>query len=297
MLIVTGVTGQTGRSFLNRMMQEKYPGKIKCLVREESDTKFLDETGLDIVKAFGSLEDESFLAENMKDAEVVLHIASVLLSEKVMAAAIQNKVPWAILVHTTGRYSKYKSASEEYINIEDGLLQQRDQIGITVLRPTMIYGSFRDRNMFKLIDYLYRHKFFPMFGKGENLMQPVHANDLGNAYYDVLTNKEITFNKEYNLSGKAPIKYVDVVKCIIQYLGKKTKLVHLPIGISIFGAKVMNFVLRKKAIISVEQVLRMQEDKNFSHEEAAKDFGYSPISFEDGIKGEVEEYLQRSDRL
>lgn len=50
--------------------------------------------------------------------------------------------------------------------------------------------------------------------------------------------------------------------------------------------------MSSKAMISVEQVLRMNEDKVFSHEDASADFGYSPKGFEEGIRGEVEEYLQ-----
>lgn len=290
MLFVTGITGHTGKWFLERLIKENYSGKIRCLIRENSNTDLIDQSGLSIEKVYGNLEDEKFLESVMTGVETVLHISTVLFSNNVINAAIKNNVRWAILVHTTGRYSKYKSASEEYIKIEDGLLEMRNQIGITILRPTMIYGSSGDRNMYKLVDYLYKHKFFPMFGQGENLMQPVHAKDLGNAYYDVLMNKDITFNKEYNLSGKAPIKYIDLVKCVSKTLKRNNTIVKIPLGFSILAAKIYN-TISKNALISVEQVLRMQEDKAFSYEKAIKDFGYSPLSFEEGIKGEVEEYL------
>lgn len=295
MLFVTGITGHTGKWFLERLIKEKYSGKIRCLVRESSNTNQLDQSGLNIEKVYGSLEDETFLESVMSGVETVIHISTIKYSNNVINAAIKNKVKWAILVHTTGRYSKYKSASEEYIKIEDSLLEKRDRIGITVLRPTMIYGSSRDRNMYKLVDYLYRHKIFPMFGKGENLMQPVHAMDLGNAYYDVLVNKDITFNKEYNLSGKSPIKYFDLVRCVSRSLNRKNIIFKIPLWFSILSAKIYN-AIDKNAIISVEQVLRMQEDKAFSYEDATKDFGYSPLSFEEGIKGEVEEYQKNKQR-
>ncbi|MEX0377802.1 NAD-dependent epimerase/dehydratase family protein [Bacillus sp. S4] len=290
MLYVTGITGHTGKWFLKKLVNENYTGKIRCLVRKESDTSFIDQSGLDIEKVYGSLEDKQTLETTMDGAETVIHIATIHFSNNVMDAAIKNNVKWAVLVHTTGRYSNYKSASEEYIKIEDNLLNRRNQIGITVLRPTMIYGSSGDRNMYKLVDYLYKKKFFPMFGKGKNLMQPVHAKDLGDAYYEVLLNREKTFNKEYNLSGKEAITYIDLVKCVSKTLNRKNVIVKLPLWFSILAAKIYN-VVNKNAVISVEQVLRMQENKDFGHDEAFMDFGYSPISFEEGIKGEVEEYL------
>lgn len=290
MLYITGITGHTGGWFLDRLIKEHYRAPLRCLVRKDSNTEILDNAGLNIEKVYGSLEDNAFLESSMSGAETVIHIASISFSNNVVHAAIKNKAKWAILVHTTGRYSKYKSASQEYIKIEDEILQKRDHIGITVLRPTMIYGSSRDRNMFKLIAFLHRHRFFPMFGNGNNLMQPVHAKDLGYAYFDVLMNRDKTYNKEYNLSGKAPIKYIDLVRCVGAALGRKNTIVTIPFWMSVLAAKIYNAV-DKKAIISVEQVLRMQEDKDFSHEEAAQDFGYNPLSFEDGIKREVQEYL------
>ena len=167
----------------------------------------------------------------------------------------------------------------------------RDQIDITILRPTMIYGSSGDRNMYRLITYLARHRFFPLFGNGSNLMQPVHARDLGNAYYDVLINPDTTRNKEYDLSGKEPLTYRDIILCISRELNRKIILIPVPFQLSLLAAKLYNFLFRSRAIISVEQVLRMREDKAFSHEAAARDFGYDPLSFEEGIREEVQEFL------
>ena len=39
--------------------------------------------------------------------------------------------------------------------------------------------------------------------------------------------------------------------------------------------------------IKAEQVLRLNEDKAFTHAEAAEAFGYSPIAFDQGIREEV----------
>ena len=42
--------------------------------------------------------------------------------------------------------------------------------------------------------------------------------------------------------------------------------------------------------LNEEQVLRMKEDKDFTHLKATEDFGYNPMSFEEGIKEEINEY-------
>ncbi len=296
MLYITGVTGHTGTWLLKRLIAENYQGPIKCVVRKNSDTTLIDQSDLNIEKVYGDLDDENFLLESMKNVKTIIHISWIMHSPKVVEAAIANNVNWAILVHTTGRFSKYKNASEEYIKIEEGLLNLKDKINLTVLRPTMIYGSSADRNMIKLIDFLYRFKFFPLFGNGENLMQPVHARDLGNAYYDVLVNRSVTINENYNLSGKTPITYKTLIQTVSTKLRKKTIIISLPLNFSIFTAKIYN-KFTSKALISEEQVLRMQEDKAFPFVKAKKDFGYNPIDFEEGISEEINMYLKNKGKF
>ena len=41
-----------------------------------------------------------------------------------------------------------------------------------------------------------------------------------------------------------------------------------------------------------EKVQRLCEDRSFSYEDAARDFGYRPMPFVEGLRIEVEEYLR-----
>lgn len=312
MLYITGITGHSGRWFFERLKKEKYSGKIRCSMQQSIEAcpekyALFKDCNLDIEFAVGNLEDENFLnsflshpgrdsnhpndTNDANQPHTLVHIVGIQQSEKLMEMAIAKSIDWAILVHTTGRFSKFKSASSDYIRIEDEILKKRNQIAVTVLRPTMIYGSSRDKNMYRLVNYLDKFPVFPLFGDGSNLMQPVHAKDLGNAYYDVLIRPDITKNQEYDLSGKEPVTYKHIIQIISKYLNRKVKILPVPFGLSLSAAKAYNAVLGKHAIISVEQVLRMKEDKAFSHEKATKDFGYNPYSFDEGIKGEVEEFM------
>ncbi|MDB8542317.1 NAD-dependent epimerase/dehydratase family protein [Turicibacter sanguinis] len=291
MLFVTGINGHSGRHFLQRLVDEQYNGKVRCTVSNSTNIPPLNTKNLDVEYVVCDLNNVKEITKAMSGSQIVLHIAHIKYSKNILQACIDNDVDWVINVHTTGRYSKFKSASAEYIEIEDYILTQRDKLAITIVRPTMIYGSSRDKNMVRLIKFLDKSKFFPMFGKGDNLMQPVHAKDLGNAYYDIILKSDVTKNKEYNLSGKNPIKYKKLIQTVSKELGKKTIILHIPMGLSVFAAKIYNAIF-KNAIITVEQVLRMQEDKAFSHDLASNDFGYSPYSFEEGIKEEVIEYLE-----
>ena len=295
-LLVTGASGRSAKYFFERLEAENYEKKIKCLVRKNSQIEHLRNNKLNLEFIFCDLKDTDCLKNAMEGVKTVLHKANIKFSKAVIKAGTSAGVDWFICVHTTGRYSKFNSASAEYIEIEEGLLKEYSNL--TILRPTLIYGSSRDQlgrlhtsNLWRLINFINSYNVFPVFGSGKNLMQPVNAEDLGNAYFQVLQNRTNTFGKQYNLSGRDQVTYISILKDISSALEKKVFFIHLPIWISLVGAYFMNMLLGSRFPIAVEQVLRMKEDKIFSFEDASQDFGYSPINFKDGIRKEVDELI------
>jgi len=294
MLLVTGLTGHTGSYFLQELINNKYEGLIRCIVRETSDTTLIDNSGLKVEKVIGDIKDEVFLNKCMKDVDTIVHIVNIRHTLPIIKAAIDNKVSRAICVHTTGIYSKFKVASEEYKDIESELqsVLARAEIKVTILRPTMIYGDLCDHNMSRFIKMVDKFRIFPVINQGKGLIQPVNARDLGKAYYDVLMLSEEKAKPEYNLSGEKPITMLEAFKLISGNLERKNTFISFPLGFGVFLAKCLKVGTLGK-VDYVEKVQRMSEDRCFSHEDAKKDFGYSPEPFEVGIAREVKEYLNR----
>ncbi|MDW4067053.1 NAD(P)-dependent oxidoreductase [Staphylococcus saprophyticus] len=290
-LLITGANGHSGRIFLENLEKE-HPKKfdeVNIVVRKNNLDDFITNSTLNIIKHQGDLNDYEFVNKITQDIDVILHIAGIQTSKILFEKSVQNKVNWIIAIHTTGRYSKFKSASAEYIEIEDQLLELREKINITILRPTMIYGSKRDKNMNRLIKFIDRFPIYPIFGNGNNLMQPVNAKDLARSYIQVIEKSEATKNENYNLSGKYPEKYKNLINTVSKYLNKKVIVIKLPIFLSYYLVKFSRNIIPKFPL-NEEQVLRMKEDKDFTHLKATEDFGYNPMSFEEGIKEEINEY-------
>ncbi|MHC0036450.1 NAD-dependent epimerase/dehydratase family protein [Pseudoneobacillus sp. C159] len=294
MLVVTGITGHSGKYFLQELIDNNYQDPIRCIVRESSDTTLLDKSGLNIEKVYGDLDDQGFMDQIMIGVDTVIHIASIFYSVTLMNAAVKNNVRRAILVHTTGIYSKYKSASEEYKGIEEKLneiiIKEKSSIGVIYLRPTMIYGYVNDKNMIVFIKMVDKLRLFPIINQGENLLQPVNGRDLGKAYYQLLSKSEI-MTGDYILSGKRPVKMKELLELISQLLGKKTTFLSVPLLLGLIMAKTLKIITIGR-IDYIEKVQRMAEDRNFSHKAAMDDFGYNPISLEEGLKIEINEYIK-----
>ncbi|MGS2777496.1 SDR family oxidoreductase [Robertmurraya sp. GLU-23] len=297
MLLVTGITGHTGKYFLQELINNKYEGSIRCIVRETSDTSLLDKSGLNIEKVVGNLDNLDFIDSVMNGIETVMHIYNIHHSPMIVQSAIRNEVKRTILVHTTGIYSEFKYASEGYKKIEQKIQELKSDpecpTNITILRPSMIYGDLCDRNMSKFIKMVDKLRIMPVFNGGNSLIQPVNARDLGKAFFTVLISPQETDGKAYDLSGERPIKMIDAFKLISKELNKKTIYINIPLNLGVLMARVLKTMTLGK-IDYIERVQRMGEDRSYSHNSATNDFGYNPMKFEEGIKIEVLEYIRKS---
>ena len=190
MLLVTGITGHTGRYFLQELIKNKYDEPIRCIVRETSDTSMLDNSGLNIEKVYGDLNDKEFIRKALNGVDDIMHIYNIHHSPMIVEAAIENNVKRAILVHTTGIYSNFKYASQGYKDVEKKVSELTSKSNcptkVTILRPTMIYGDLCDSNMSKFIKMIDKFRIMPVINGGRSLIQPVNARDLGKAFYTVL---------------------------------------------------------------------------------------------------------------
>lgn len=296
MLLVTGISGHTGTYFLQELINNKYEGPIRCIVRKSSNTSVIDNSGLNIEKVVGDLDDPIFINSIMIGVEMVMHIYNIHHSPLVVKVAIENKVKRAILVHTTGIYSKFKYASEDYKKVEEKISElTKDPLcptSITILRPTMIYGDLCDRNMSKFIKMVDNLRIIPIINGGNSIIQPVNARDLGKVLFTVLMTQDHSGRKAYDISGDKPIKMIDVFNLISHELGKKRAFVSVPLNVGVLMAKVLKALSLGK-IDYVERVQRMSENRSYSHDDAKRDFNYNPMSIEVGIQVEVNQYLRK----
>ena len=153
----------------------------------------------------------------------------------------------------------------------------------------MIYGSLKDNNMAVFIRMVDKYRIFPIVNGARYELQPVWCGDLGKAYYQVLMSPEATKNKNYNLSGGEVIQLIDIFKLISVRLGTKNTFVSIPYSVAYFGAYLLCLLTFRKKDYR-EKVQRLVEPRVYDHEDATRDFGYSPKSLHEGIMPEIEEY-------
>lgn len=284
MILITGFTGNTGSFVLERLIKEYNASDIIGITRNGN---FHNQYGIQIENT--ALENSEELRRVFQKYSIsrIIHIANIRYSPIIMQLADEYKVDKVVLVHTTGVYSKYRDYSTLYKEIEQKILiSSYKNTNYVILRPTMIYGNERDHNMHKLIKFLRKFPVFPVFGNGSALMQPVHVEDLADAISKAHSQDGIN-NEDFDLSGGSVVEYKEVLKLISDGLNKKVLFLFIPIKFAIFSAKIYN-KLFKRAIITVEQVERLQEDKAYPNDKARSLLGWTPRNFDEGIRQEIE---------
>lgn len=303
-LAVTGATGlKSGGAFVGELVQNaeqikrQFPDGIRALVRTTSDTSALERTLPEAEICRGDFSDVTFLTESLRGVDTLVHIAGIHSSREVVRAAAEAGVRRLILVHTTGIYSKYKEAGEEYRQTDAIVYETCEKSGmlLTILRPTMIYGNPSDHNVITFVRMVDKLPIMPVVSGARFELQPVHYLDLAHAYYQVLTHEAETVGRDFNLSGGAPIMLRDMFTVIGQNLGKKVHFISVPFPIAYAGA-VCIYYLTGKRMDYREKVQRLCEPRTFSHDEAAEAFGYAPRTFEQGIPEEIRLYRERGQK-
>ena len=281
-VFVTGGTGFTGSHVVSLLLKNGI--QVRCLYRPESDRSVLPQP--EVEWAVGDLSDSAGLCASMQGMDALVNVASLGFghADSILNAAIEAGIQRAVFVSTTAIFTQLNAASK-VVRLAAEAAVENSGLKYTILRPTMIYGSPRDRNMWRLIRLMRSSPVVPVFGDGTYLQQPVYVGDVAQAIVSCLCNDQ-TIGESYNIAGKDALTYNQVIDTIANQLPKRVWKVHIPSAPVVRLLKVFER-LHLPLPIKAEQVLRLNENKEFSYAEAEREFGFSPIPFEEGIRLEL----------
>jgi nucleoside-diphosphate-sugar epimerase len=281
-IFVTGGTGFTGSRVVHLLLENGFD--VRCLYRASSDRSPLD--GLNVEWTLGDVSDTASLASAMQGADALVNIASLGFghADSILRAAKDAGIKRAVFISTTAIFTQLNARSKE-VRVAAEHAIETSGLKYTILRPTMIYGSPRDRNMWRLICFMHYSPIVPVFGDGKYLQQPIHVDDVAAAVLVCLI-ADITIGKSYNIAGKHPLTYNDVIDTIARLMNKRVWKLHIPSEPVVFLLALFER-MHIPFSIKAEQVLRLNENKDFSYAEAERDFGFSPLAFEKGIEVEL----------
>lgn len=190
-----------------------------------------------------------------------------------------------VLLSSTSRFAKQDSPDLAERRVAERLTQAEARVeawarenGIEwlILRPTLIYGSGRDRNVAFITRFVKRWRFFPLAGAACGLRQPVHVRDVAQACMQALHSG--LSGRSYELSGAECLSFRQMVERCGAAAGVRPWLPSIPLGF-------LRGMLRLLAAVQPQSgwcpgmADRMNRDQVFDHSEAARDLGFVPLPF------------------
>lgn len=121
----------------------------------------------------------------------------------------------------TKHWFRYKFQAEQHLR-DSGLEW-------VVIRPTWIYGP-GDHALNRLLGFTRFLPFLPLFGDGEQAMQPVFIDDIGRIAAEAAIKPEAA-GRVFELGGPEVMSMNDVLKTAMEVAGRKRPILHQPIAL------------------------------------------------------------------
>ncbi|MBA1376361.1 NAD-dependent epimerase/dehydratase family protein [Pseudomonas brassicacearum] len=197
-----------------------------------------------------------------------------------------TQVKRIVALSSTSRFAKHASPDARERDVAQRLTEAEEKleqwaikrrIEWVILRPTLIYGFGRDKNISEIARFIQRFGFFPLIGGATGLRQPVHGDDVIQACLSAMTTPGLP-SGGYNLSGGEILPYHLMVSRIFQAMGRPQRTLPLPATVLSKGITLLRCLPRYRHLSSA-LVARMNEDLVFDHSDARERLGFVPRAF------------------
>ena len=284
-VILCGANGFTGRIICKEFLRCGI--NFLAILRPGNDSIWMKENGISF--RYADLNNYRDLLKVINGANILVSVASIGFGNvpSILMACKKANIERVIFTSTTAIFTKLNASSKKIRKLAEKQIKCSD-LNWTIIRPTMIYGTPDDRNMIRLIKWIDKFPILPVVGDGNNLQQPIFVKDVARSIILILNN-ENTFMKSFNIAGAKSITYNEIINNINFELNKNCRIIYLPSKIVIKLFKILE-KFKVKLPIKSEQLERLNENKSFNYDSAKKVFNFDPLSFQQGIKIEIQFY-------
>jgi len=282
---VTGGSGFLGGFVVRGLVDAGH--EVSALTRSDAAAARVEALGAEPIE--GDLDSMSSLrtAFAASEASVLVNIASLGFGHAptIIDAAETAGLRRAVFVSTTAIFTKLNAPSKAVRTTAEQNVRDSG-LDWTIIRPTMIYGTPDDRNMWRLLRLLRRSPVIPMPGGGRNLQQPVHVADLATAIVAAVE-ADAAIGQAYDVGGPDALTFRDIVDQAGGAIGRRPLPLPIPDRPIV---RLLRAVERRgrPLPLKAEQIERLMEDKVFDISDAVADLGFAPRSFEAGIGAEAQ---------
>lgn len=269
-VLLTGAAGLTGGEVCRLLLARG--DEVTAVVRHAAQRPLVG-TGASI--AVADVRDVGRMDQLLGTHDVLLHVAGILLGEALARASALARPRHVVVVSSAAVASRHRTSAAQYRAGEEALRAVRPDV--VLLRPTLIYGSPRDRNIHHVLAFARRYRFLPLIGDGSGLIQPVHFEDAAAAAAALVGARP---ERPVEIGGAAPLTVREAAEAILRAVGATPRLLPVPYGVALGGARLVDSARGSRV---AEKVERMLEDRVVDNATVIAATGVRPRAFAAGI--------------
>jgi uncharacterized protein YbjT (DUF2867 family) len=290
-ILVTGANGFIGPKVVQALRAQGRD--VRALVRRPDRATYLAGLGADVVP--GDVTDPTSLQAAIKGCTHVVHLVAIIKGRStdfhnVMTVGTQNLLAAAkaegaqrfVLMSALGTSEEAASTVPYYAA---KWAEERDVaasgIEYTTFRPSFVFG----RDGGALPTFIRQVKLSPVvtvIGEGLQRSQPIWVDDVAAIFAKSIDLPDAA-NRTYELGGPDIVDWNGLYRTIAKVLGKRRRLVHVPVGVARTGARLTERL--PGAPLSVDQVSMLQgADNVVSNSDAVDTFQIPLLSLEEQIR-------------
>jgi len=229
--------------------------------------------------ALADCEDAAAIGPLIGGADAVVHLAGITAWQGLARSPGIDRPRALVAVSSAGIYSRHRTSVAAYRAGEEALRAANARTAI--IRPTMIYGSIRDRNVHHVIGLARRYGVLPLIGDGTARIQPIHFRDLAAAVAALIdVGRPVTVDA----GGGAPVSLREAGEAIFRCLGRQARFLPVPYGVALASARALD---RFRGTRWGERVERMIEDRTVDNTRLVETTGTRPRLFAEGLRDEL----------
>jgi nucleoside-diphosphate-sugar epimerase len=270
-VLVTGAGGLTANALVGRLARAGH---------EVMGVSQRPALGLEMRSTVGDLRDPEVMTPLLEQADALVHVAGILHGSDLAAIEALRSPDQVVVVSSAGVYSRHRSAAAAYLAGEDAMRRARPDA--TIVRPTMIYGSDRDRNVHHLVRFAARWGSLPVIGPGDRPLQPIHYGDLAEALAAMVDRPAP--GATVDAGGGDAITVRALCAAILRALGRPERLVPVPRFLARLAARMVDAL---RGTRWTERIERLDEDRTVDNATLVRLTGLAPRRFEDGVRDQL----------
>ena len=267
--LIFGGSGQIGRHLIRKLTQNDY--RVIVVTRNIHQKGHIIKTQgnagyIDIVEA--NIFDEAKIKSLFERADICINLIGILYEKKrssfknihtlfpslLAKLSKQNKLKH--LIHLSALGVSEATDSEYARSKLDGEKEILKNFPLsTILRPSLVYSS-SDNFSTSMMTLLNRLPVFPLYYSGKTLFMPIHAKDLVEIIFNVVSKN--TNSQIIECVGPETMTFKEILEKLLKLIGKRRLLLPVPL---IFGKTIAKvFQLMPKPLLTEDQLRLLKYD-------------------------------------